>query len=161
MIDADTFHSLLGASPFVVFGIVLIILIRAMPSILSEYRKVEESRSDGLKQVAEAQAKVVESGTNAVEIAVKSMQETQQQSRIFYVDKLEDMRSGMSLLEDRVRTLENEVENKDRRISDLERENQELRDDNQTLHKEIDTLRGKLLRVSRGQTADRKRNAKT
>ncbi len=139
MIEQQILDALTVASPIAVIMIGLIFIVRAMPSIFVEWRKVEEVRKDGKKQDFEAQANIVAAGTRAVETAVRAMQETQTQSREFYVTKLEDMRAGMHLLEQRIQELEDQVEDKNKRIEELEQENKRL-------HEEIDTLRRRMNR---------------
>ena len=86
---------------------------------------------------ATTQATAIRAGTEAVSKALEAMRTAQNESREFYVGKLEDMRSRVRLLEDRVRELEEQVDEKDRRVEELERENRRLQG-------EIDDLRRQL-----------------
>ena len=69
--------------------------------------------------------------------SMSALNDTQVETRAFYVSKLEDMRAEMRRLEARVVDLEEQVREKNERIEELERENQRL-------HHEIEALRVRL-----------------
>ncbi len=87
----------------------------------------------GFQTFATLQEKSFAAAADAVKQAVEAMTRTQAQSREYYVGKLEDMRAGMKILEERIDDLEEEVKDKDKRIEELERENGRL-------HRELDAL---------------------
>lgn len=144
MTEKDILDFLLTASPFLIGALALILLIRAAPGILAEWRRIEETRNEGRKSDTEAQATITAGAIKAVELAVKGMQESQSQSREFYIGKLEDMRQGMRVLDERIRELEEQVEDKDERIGELEDENKRLHIEIERQNIEIQRLRERL-----------------
>lgn len=93
---------------------------------------------------ATIQANALKAGADAIERAIDALKDTQAESRIFYTAKLEDMRAGMRLLEDRMRDLDEQLEDKNHRIEDLERDNKRKDARIQELEEEVDILRKRL-----------------
>lgn len=93
---------------------------------------------------ATIQANALKAGSEAIERAIDALKDTQAESRVFYTSKLEDMRSGMRVLEDRMRELDEQLEDKNHRIEDLERENKRKDARIQELEEEVGILRKRL-----------------
>ena len=107
------------------------------------------------------QHNALQTGSQATIEALKAFRETQAEARLFYTSKLEDMRAGVRLVEDRVRDLEEQVEDKNHRIEDLEREGKrkdarinELEEEIAVLRKRLDEKSKPKPRVSRSKRAD-------
>lgn len=147
MTEQQIINVLTQVSPLVAFLIVLIFGIRGAPNIIDKWGDVEKIRNEGKQQDVIAQSNIVAAATKSVETAVKAMQDTQAQSREFYVSKLEDMRTGMKILEDRIADQDKLISDlqeqvmeekkrgadKDKRIAELEREVASLRHENDGL----------------------------
>src|SRR5689334_17160975 len=69
-----------------------------------------------LQIAKEMQKNALDTGNQSTIEALKAFRETQSEQRTFYTAKLEDMRLGMRVLEDRMRDLEDQVEDKNHRI---------------------------------------------
>lgn len=95
------------------------------------------------------QKNALETGSQATVEALKAFRETQAEQRMFYTEKLENMRAGVRLVEDRVRDLEEQLEDKNQRIEDLERDNKRKDTRITELEEEINVLRKRLDEKSR------------
>lgn len=97
------------------------------------------------------QKNALESGTTAVAASLNAFKDTMSEiretarrdsveTRTFYTTKLEDMRAGVRLVEDRVADLEKQLEDRDRRIAELERINERVERENKELRDRVAEL---------------------
>lgn len=133
--------------------VALALIIRSgAPPILDRMIELQKVRNEGKKHDQEAQVIATEGVSKTVEIAISGMREVMIEQRKFNAERIDNMLSGMKLLEDRIRDLEEQIDDKDKRIVELELENERL-------HHEVNTLRLRVDKKEVRKPAPKKRAA--
>ena len=108
----------LTAGALVVAALMVIYLI--MKVGVEAFTRISQANTEANSQANHA-------SSAAFTEAIRTLKDGQEGQRLFYLAKVDDLRTEMGQLRDRVRELEAENDRKDQRISELERENGELR----------------------------------
>jgi predicted nuclease with TOPRIM domain len=98
----------------------------------------------------EMQSNALAAGSQATIEALKAFRETQAESRIFYMDKLEVVQTNMRAVKDEMRELKEQLDEKNSRIEDLERENKNKTTRIAELEEEVNALRKRLDEKTKG-----------
>lgn len=148
MNEKELIEQLFGASPYMATAIVALVLIVRASNIVGAVKGLVETWNDGSRERSEAMASVqtqaIKASTEAIEKAMNAMSQAMLETSKYHIQRLDDMRLGMTTLERRV----DEVEEDNAKLRE---ENQKLRDELKErdqkvrdLEKEIETLRQRL-----------------
>lgn len=161
MTEQQLFELMKDASPFFLVAAALILLIFRLPGIMDKYVEVQKQVGDTERQRVQGLEAVQERAMDAVRLAVESMKQAQTESRAYYMEKMEAMRSGLSIVEGRVRDLENQLEDKDRRIKEQEERIRELERENADKDKVIEGMQGEMAELKRKLALKEARKSRT
>jgi len=160
MTEQQIFELMKDASPIFMIVAFLVLLLFRLPGILGNWGELQEKIADKERQRVQGLESVMDRAMDAVRMSVDAMERAQSQSRTFYIEKLEAMRSGLSLVEDQVRDLKNQLEDKEARIKEQEARIRELERENADKDKIIEDMQGEMAELKRKLALKEARKAK-
>ena len=120
---ADSGVAVIGGLIAAIFLLRLSGIIQAVERVIHAWNAGQKERSDAL---AEMQTQAIRAATDAFEKAMSAVTESMAESRVFYVERLNEALQGSRALEARIQTLEDQLAERDRRIKELEAQVQRL-----------------------------------